>query len=91
MPYELAILNQLREEVRTNGLTRQWIMKARPYTVAIFHPNSPRDAIYLNLEPIKVRPNRTEESDEWYIYRKEDDYDKDTGLSPSLAGQAIIA
>jgi len=91
VPYEPDIFNRLTEEVRANGLTRQWIIKARPYTVAIFHPSSPRDPIYLNLEPIKIRPDKAEESDEWYIYRKEDDYDKETGLNPSLAGQAIIA
>jgi len=91
VPYEAKVFNQLREEVHAQGLTHQWIRLARPYTVSLFRPRSPSDEIYLNLEPIPVRPNREEESAEWYIYRKEGDYDEETGLDPSLRGQTIIA
>jgi hypothetical protein len=86
-----AVFYELRNEVRSRGLSREWIMKARPYTVALFRPRSAHDDLYLNLEPVKIRPDRPEESDEWYIYRKEEDYDEETGLTVSLTGQVIIA
>jgi CRISPR-associated endonuclease/helicase Cas3 len=86
-----AVFYELRNEVHAKGLSREWIMKARPYTVALFRPRSAHDDLYLNLEPVKIRPDRPEESDEWYIYRKEEDYDEETGLTVSLTGQVIIA
>lgn len=85
------VFYELEEEVQSKGLTRQWITKARPYVVSLFRPRSPRDEVYLNLEPVKIKPDRPEKSDEWYIYRKEEDYDEETGLTLSLAGQVIIA
>ena len=86
-----AVFHELRDEVHSRGLTREWIMKARLYTVAIFRPRSAHDDLYLNLEPVKIKLDRPEESDEWYIYRKEEDYDEDTGLTLSITGQVIIA
>jgi len=85
------VFYELKQELHQKGLSREWIMKARPYTVALFRPRSVRDDLYLNLEPVKIKPDRPEESDEWYIYRKEEDYDEETGLTLSLTGQVIIA
>ena len=91
VPYEREVFSRLKEEVNSRGLSREWIIKARPYTVSLFRPRSPQDELYLCLEPIPVRPGRLEETSDWYIYRKEEDYDLETGLNPSLSPQAIIA
>lgn len=91
VPYNKEMFLKLKEEANSAGLNRGWITSARPYTVSLFRPRSPHDHIYLNLEPVSIRPDRPEESDEWYIYRKEEDYDPDTGLNPSLSPEVIIA
>jgi len=91
VPYDREAFAQLRYEALNNGLSRQWIQKARLYTVSLFRPRSLTDSLYLSLETIKLKPDRPEESDEWYIYRKEEDYDQSTGLNPSLSPNLIIA
>jgi CRISPR-associated helicase Cas3/CRISPR-associated endonuclease Cas3-HD len=91
VPYDREEYQRLTEEVSQNGLTYQWIMKARPRSISLFRPRSRQDALYLCLETIRINPDRPEESEEWYIYRKEDDYDLETGLNPSLYPDVIIA
>lgn len=91
VPYNREAFTHLRDVAMNNGLSRLWIMKARPYTVSLFRPKHLNDPLYLSLEPIKLKPGETGESDEWYIYRKEEDYDPDTGLNPSLSPNLIIA
>ncbi len=91
VPYDKEAYQRLATEARHNGLTYKWIITARPHTVQLFRPTSSRDALSLCLEPICIKPDGPEKSDEWYIYRKEEDYDLETGLNPSLLPDAIIA
>lgn len=91
VPYDKAAYNSLKAEALNEGLSRQWIMKARPYTVSLFRPSKVDDPLYLSLESIKLQFNKEEESKEWYIYTKEGDYDPQTGLNPSLSPNTIIA
>ncbi len=90
VPYDTAVFARLEDEALNYGLSREWILKARPYSVGIFQPKL-GDPIYLALEPIKMEANRTEESNEWYIYKKKEDYDDDMGLTPSLSPNVVIA
>ncbi|GFP21260.1 CRISPR-associated endonuclease/helicase Cas3 [Candidatus Hakubella thermalkaliphila] len=91
VPYDQEIFAPLRDEALNNGLSRQWIRKVRPYTVSLFRPRSLTDSLYLSLEPILLKSGEAEKSDEWYICRKEEDYDPNTGLNPSLSPNLIIA
>lgn len=91
VPYDKEAYRKLAAEVRQNGLTYEWIIAARPHTVPLFRPTSSQDALSLCLEPICIKPGSPEKSDEWYIYRKEEDYDLETGLDPSLLSDTIIA
>jgi len=92
VPYDKGAFHRLAAEAREQGLSYQWIINARPHSVSLFRPRSPTDPLYFCLEPISIRPGKSERlSNEWYIYRKEEDYDLETGLNPSLAPEAIIA
>ncbi|MDX9803888.1 MAG: hypothetical protein RBS96_07755 [Dehalococcoidales bacterium] len=90
VPYKREIFRQIRNIANNEGLSRQWLMKARPYSVSLFRPKV-NDPLYLSLETIKMKFNTGEESNEWYIYGKEEDYDPNTGLNPSLSPNLIIA
>jgi hypothetical protein len=89
VPYDLEAYSRLRSEALNKGLSRDWVHKATPYSVSLFRPKSSSDPLYNSLESVKISDK--EESTEWYIYQKEDDYDKETGLNPSGAPHAIIA
>lgn len=91
VPYDKNEYRKLEDEVKRNGLTYRWIVRARPYSVSLFRPRSLQDALYTCLEQINIKPDRPEKSDEWYIYIKEEDYDLETGLNPSLKPDVIIA
>ena len=90
VPYNTVVFSLLREKALKEGLCRQWIIQARPYSVSLFRPKA-NDPLYLSLETIKLKVRSNEESDEWYIYRKEEDYDQNTGLNTSLSPDVIIA
>lgn len=90
VPYVPDAFRQLRGEALNVGLTRRWIMQARPYAVSLFRPKL-GDPLYLLLETVRLPYKDGEESDEWYMYQKEDDYDQQTGLNPSLSPNLIIA
>lgn len=85
--YDREVYSQLRTEALNNGLSRDWIRRATPYSVSLFRKQM--DKLRQSLETIKIGGEN--DSTEWYIYRKEDDYDKETGLNPSEAPFAIIA
>ena len=53
VPYDPKKYAQLAEEARNQGLTRDWIARARPHTVGWFRPRE-GDSIYDVLEPIPL-------------------------------------
>ena len=89
--YDNEKFKKLHEEALNNGIDRKWIQTARPHSVSLFRPKRADDPLWQALEPVKLRFNRTRDSDEWYIYFKEGDYDKNIGLNPSLSPNCIIA
>jgi hypothetical protein len=52
VPYKREIFRQIRNIANNEGLSRQWLMKARPYSVSLFRPKV-NDPLYLSLETIK--------------------------------------
>ncbi len=89
--YDTEKFKELHEEALNIGISRQWIQSARPYSVSLFRPKCADDPLWQSLEPVKLRFNKTKDSDDWYVYIKEADYDKDIGLNPSLSPNCIIA
>lgn len=86
VPYDPDKYAQLAEEARNQGLTRDWIAKARPHTVGWFRPRD-GDPIYDVLEPIPLiggRPERRgDTSPDWFICRKGGVYNEVLGFLPS--------
>ena len=79
VPYQPVEFKKLAEDVRGKvGLTRDWILRARPYAVSLYRPK--RDApIRDRIVPLPA--GRGEESDDWFEYVGDaKDYDPKTGL-----------
>lgn len=91
VPYDRDQYLRLAAEAGQGGISYQWILAARPHAISLFRPHSPKDPLCSHLQTIPLRPRSREESEEWYIYRKEDDYDPETGLNPSGSPDVIIA
>ena len=83
VPYDSEKYAQLAEEARNQGLTRDWIARARPHTVGWFRPRE-GDSIYDVLEPIPLiggRPRRQGDvSPDWFICPAEGVYDAALGF-----------
>ena len=88
VPYDTKRYNDLADEARQNGLNGQWISKARPYTISLFRPG-PTDMVASYLDAVPV--GRTEVSEEWFIYLKEEHYDPQTGLVSPESMEVQIA
>jgi CRISPR-associated helicase Cas3 len=79
VPYQPVEFKKLAEGARGYvGLTRDWILRARPYAVSLYRPKrgAPiRDRI------VPLPAGRGEESDDWFEYVGDaKDYDPKTGL-----------
>jgi len=77
VPYNIEIYRKLSVEAEQEILNKAWITKARDYCVSIFKPSSD-NPINAYLKPLRMIKDKI--SDEWFIYLKEDGYDKDIGL-----------
>lgn len=80
VPYQPVEFKKLAEGARGYvGLTRDWILRARPYAVSLYRPKrgAPiRDRI------VPLPAGRGEESDDWFEYVGDaKDYDPKTGLT----------
>ncbi|TKJ40971.1 CRISPR-associated helicase/endonuclease Cas3 [candidate division TA06 bacterium B3_TA06] len=87
VPYSLKIFQELKEQVRQEGLTRRWIKRARPYTIGLFRPKRD-DPVFDWLEPISVGENK--EQEEWFIYLNDKHYNPKTGLVPPESMECLI-
>ena len=77
VPYRSEIFAGLAQEIRDGWLTKDWISKARPYTVGVFRPA--QDAVLWSwLEPVKVTHN--EMAEDWFLLRDEELYHPSMGL-----------
>lgn len=80
VPYDYEVYQELAEEVRETGLTRDWIQRARPYSVSEFRPT--RDAPVLNwIEAVPVG-HKGATAHDWFIYLVAEHYDQLKGLQP---------
>ncbi|MBV8847181.1 MAG: CRISPR-associated helicase Cas3' [Bryobacterales bacterium] len=77
--YDVGIHTALAEEVRTKGLTRDWVRRARPHAVGCYR----RALDYAMVEPVffRARGGKRLESGDWFVYLRNEHYDPDFGLS----------
>jgi CRISPR-associated endonuclease/helicase Cas3 len=76
VPYERKIYEELADEVRSTGLSRDWVLRARPYTVGCFRRDI--EAATAMVEEVRLK-DRTLSGD-WFIYLAYEHYDSQTGL-----------
>lgn len=80
VPYDMEAFAALDKEVERTGLTREWVLRARPHTVSLFRPQ--REGLITGLLEEVTVGRRCEPSGDWFIYRGEEgDYSQETGLS----------
>jgi CRISPR-associated helicase Cas3 len=75
--YDRERYKELAEEARSKGLSRDWVMRARPHTVSCFR----RDAARAMVESVRLRDRERTPSDDWFLYLRDEHYDLDTGLN----------
>jgi CRISPR-associated helicase Cas3/CRISPR-associated endonuclease Cas3-HD len=76
VPYDLDAYGTLVGEVRAEGLTANWVKRARPYAVSIYRPQG--DIFPQWLESVMTK--KGEPTSDWFIYLNEEDYKNDVGL-----------
>jgi CRISPR-associated helicase Cas3/CRISPR-associated endonuclease Cas3-HD len=88
VPYNVEAFEVLADEARKEGLSRNWVARARPYSVSLFRPRLD-DPIRSSLEPIPIAKGAF--SEEWFIYSAQEHYDSMTGLVPPRSLECLIA
>jgi CRISPR-associated endonuclease/helicase Cas3 len=71
--HEAKIFSTLADEVRRDGLSRDWVSRARPFAVSCFLRE-----IETMSEPVPMK-DRTD-SGNWFMYLHRDHYSPETGL-----------
>lgn len=88
VPYDADTFRELAEAARRDGLTRKWILSARPYAVSLFRPRH-GDPIADRIVPLPT--GRGEMSDDWFEYVGDvKDYHPATGLVASESLMRIL-
>jgi len=72
--YDRERYEELAEEARRKGLSRDWVMRARPHTVSCFR----RATATAMVEPVRLK-DRTPSGD-WVLYLCHKHYHPGTGL-----------
>jgi CRISPR-associated endonuclease/helicase Cas3 len=86
VPYapEIALYQQLKDEAEKGGISRSWILRARPITVSEFRPKL-KAAIWAYLQPLQFRARRKGpqvQVPDWFIYLEASHYHPHLGLIP---------
>lgn len=88
VPYDPGQFRALMEEVRSDGLTRSWIARARPYAVSIYRPQRDSEVRGL-ITPLPA--GRGEWAEDWFEYvGSPADYDAKTGLVLPQGGERLL-
>jgi CRISPR-associated helicase Cas3/CRISPR-associated endonuclease Cas3-HD len=87
VPYDDGVFMTLSREVRNDGLTRDWIRRARPHAVSIFRPRAatPEEGY---LEPVPVR--RGQFASDWFLLADRKHYQPETGLQLPKAAEVLM-
>ena len=79
VPYgdEIKLFEELAEESRIKGISKEWMKKAAPITVTSYYEDKLKDI----AEPCKIRTRKgLQDLPGWYILLSKDFYDDMTGL-----------
>jgi len=76
--YDREPYGELAEEARSKGLSRDWVIRARPHAVGCFR-RAVANAL-VEPVPVRLRGRKQTESDDWFLYLRDRHYDPDTGL-----------
>lgn len=81
MPWQGAMeaYRDLRGRVDREGLTRDWVQKARAFSVSLYRPGR-KDPIWDALLPVEYRRAKRRQDTDWYVYAIEEHYDDKLGL-----------
>jgi len=83
VPYDREAYDQLADQARQEGLTRDWIARARPHTVGVFRHRSD-SALLTALEPIPLLGRQAkyqgDMSGDWFICPDDGMYDPVVGF-----------
>ena len=71
--YDRQRYEELAAEARTKRLSRNWVMRARPYSVSCFRREIPD-----MVEPVRLKDGTP--SGDWFLYLVDRHYDAKTGL-----------
>ncbi|MCF8042425.1 MAG: CRISPR-associated endonuclease Cas3'' [Desulfarculaceae bacterium] len=93
-PYDPAAFQELAQQARDQGLTRDWVAKARPYTVGWFRPREDSQ-LMLALEPIPILGKGHKRhggmSPDWFICPAEAEmYDQVMGFDEQKIGELLV-
>ncbi len=88
VPYapEIQLYQQLKAEAESQGISRSWILRARPITVSEFRPKE-KAPILAYLQPLHFRAWRRGprvEVPDWFIYLEPGHYHPELGLIPPV-------
>ena len=87
VPYDLDVFQKLKTDVQERGLTRDWILRARDFSVSLYRP--PLDSeVNKFLDPVPLGRGK---SGDWFIYLKNEHYSPDRGLVPTSPEDWFIA
>jgi CRISPR-associated endonuclease/helicase Cas3 len=80
VPYEKNVYDALREEIELAGrITRDWVRRARPYSVSLFRPADGSD-VWSRLVPAGAGKTAGRQNSDWFIYLRPEHYDANLGL-----------
>jgi len=90
VPWSQALdeYHRLADMARREGLNARWMRDAQPYAVSVYRPRNDHP-IWTCLERIPLTVKAF--SDEWFIYRCQEDYHDDLGLLPRDAPALWLA
>ncbi len=87
VPYQREAFSVLAGEVRQQGISRDWVNRARLHTIGIYRPR-PNAPVARWLEPVPGTDGATDS--DWYVYLKPEHYNHKTGLTPPEALDCLI-
>jgi len=85
VPYTpcLGLFQELQDMAGAEGLTGEWIKKARSLSISLFRPKKEDDPIWDSLIPVRSKRQRgRKQLDDWYIAAVPDHYHAVLGYQP---------
>jgi CRISPR-associated helicase Cas3/CRISPR-associated endonuclease Cas3-HD len=79
VPYDHQIFTELQTLAEENGLTAQWIKKARGLSIGLYRPQSD-DVVWDSLLPVQqFKQGRYSKQEDWFMVNNTTDYNKTLG------------